>query len=152
MENEEIIRKYFSLLERVKREYFFLNLSSKDYREFVDKAINISKDELYDKEDYNYFCCGFGFGVIIAGGDISFTEIFQKHLTRQRKKERYGIRQAGKQGGQHRCGQHRCGKYRGGKQSAVGLKGSVISKKAGGAGCLSKSVTAKQRGCEVGTP
>ena len=52
MENEEIIRKYFSLLERVKREYFFLNLSSKDYREFVDKAINISKDELYDKEDY----------------------------------------------------------------------------------------------------
>lgn len=25
-------------------------------------------------------------------------------------------------------------------------------KKAGGAGCLSKSVTAKQRGCEVGTP
>lgn len=81
------------------------------------------------------------------GGDISFTEIFQKHLTRQRKKERYGIRQSGKQGGQHRCG-----KYRGGKQSAVCLKGSVISKKAGGAGCLSKSVTAKQRGCEVGTP
>lgn len=52
MGNEEIIRKYFSLLERVKKEYFFLNLSSKDYREFVDKAINISKDELYDKEDY----------------------------------------------------------------------------------------------------
>lgn len=25
-------------------------------------------------------------------------------------------------------------------------------KKQGGAGCLSKSVTAKQRGCEVGTP
>ncbi len=52
MGNEEIIRKYFSLLERVKREYFFLNLSNKDYREFVDKAINISKDELCDKDDY----------------------------------------------------------------------------------------------------
>lgn len=52
MENEEIIKKYFSLIERIKRDYFFLNLSSKEYMDIVDKAIKISKEELGDQEDY----------------------------------------------------------------------------------------------------
>ena len=52
MENEEIIKKYFSLIERIKRDYFFLNLSSKEYMDIVDKAIKISKEELGDQEDF----------------------------------------------------------------------------------------------------
>lgn len=52
MENEEIIKKYFLLIERIKRDYFFLNLSSKEYMDIVDKAIKISKEELGDQEDF----------------------------------------------------------------------------------------------------
>ena len=52
MENEEIIKKYFSLIERIKRDYFFLNLSSKEYMDIVDKAIKISKEELGGQEDF----------------------------------------------------------------------------------------------------
>lgn len=52
MENGEIIKKYFSLIEKLKRDYFFLNLSSKEYMDIIDKAIKISKEELGDQEDY----------------------------------------------------------------------------------------------------
>lgn len=52
MENEEIIKKYFSLIEKLKRDYFFLNLSSKEYMDIIDKAIKISKEELGDQESF----------------------------------------------------------------------------------------------------
>ncbi len=52
MENEEIIKKHFSLIEKLKRDYFFLNLSSKEYMDIIDKAIKISKEELGDQEGY----------------------------------------------------------------------------------------------------
>lgn len=52
MENEEIIKRYFSLIEKLKRDYFFLNLSSKEYMDIIDKAIKISKEELGDQEGY----------------------------------------------------------------------------------------------------